>query len=1014
MASGVLKWTANVDRHRRSEEGGDIMTDGQPADEDNVGDALDVEVSREKSLRRGNIWTLHPWWGRRPNVLARVASYVAITEEQQLQTELLTALGRVDVTAAALNEARSRVRDTSWRWYVEENLARNPSEIPRAPMAPSRPKVLDPFAGGGSIPMEASRLGCDAYAGDLNPVAYRILRASLEFPAKLIQPDGASLGSSSDGSWDGLINELHHWATKIDERVIATIGDLFPPEPYSGSRIDRYFWFLFVRCQSPTCGVQFPAQRSLRLNNDSSSESLAFTWHHDKPTAVIVQLEEAREQRGFYTCPSCGFQTQSSSVDYDEMSWKVCLVRQGTAREFAPVSLDSQDEIAPWSNRDESRLQKFLTQPETKALHGELPDSYSHLKRKGLTSFDRLFSPRQLVVAAEYINAIRDSVEEMRRREFNDASVEALSIYLSLFVGHLVNRNSRLCSWNPARADSGTTFQRMLPILPRVFIEIAPNGLLKAWVKSVEPAIHAASEVSPAANIYQRSAAALPFEQEFFDAVVTDPPYYDAVPYSDLADFFWVWERMIVCEPESTSSPTSPYPLEILPGSSREASVGLYRTAMLLAFKEVSRVLKPGRKFCLIFSGRVTESFQEYIDLCREAGMELIDVKRVPEQASALAGISKTITYLIYLRKPSEPPVREPLQTTDGSEILDAAASGKPVLYAGLAELMAERLSEADLKSILPIGGRGASIEQLMEVLADRDPREVLVECFGKAGLREIANQLRGTDEEVVSPIEVVLTHFGFAVPQVARPDGAPQARHKISRMVAKISQAAGKEDMRGPFLEVSTAIERLLKLSIWGWAQLIFGSSRDLKLLAILEEANPNRRYDLDKLYMGDVLVLFRELPKAMAAVPNARILERKFGRTHVYSNKKTKFVEVLDNLISLRNKVEHDKDGYWTNIDTGRARTELVQVLSETERLLSVLVDARAIPVVVEPIKEIRDKWNRRAYLLSADDGTEYEARFSSNLVLGSCYLYFGSDTNPRPVDPLVLNFDEVGKIA
>ena len=150
------------------------------------------------------------------------------------------------------------------------------------------------------------------------------------------------------------------------------------------------------------------------------------------------------------------------------------------------------------------------------------------------------------------------------------------------------------------------------------------------------------------------------------------------------------------------------------------------------------------------------------------------------------------------------------------------------------------------------------------------------------------------------------------------------------------------------------------------------------------------------------------------MAAAPKANMIEQKLGRTHVYSTRKTKFVEGLERLVSLRNKVEHDKNGYWTNIDAASARGEYLQVLSEMERLLPTLVNVRAIPVIVEPIKEIRDKWNRRAYVLSRDDATEHEARFSSNLVLGGCYLYFETETNPRPVDPLILGLDEIGNFA
>jgi len=117
------------------------------------GDMIDTEACREKAVRHGHISMLHRWWARRPNVLARVATYLAITEEQNPRLDFLAALGAVSPNAATLAEACSRVRDASWQWTLREVASGLSSDFPfgDAP-SPPPPKVLDPFAGGGSIP----------------------------------------------------------------------------------------------------------------------------------------------------------------------------------------------------------------------------------------------------------------------------------------------------------------------------------------------------------------------------------------------------------------------------------------------------------------------------------------------------------------------------------------------------------------------------------------------------------------------------------------------------------------------------------------------------------------------------------------------------------------------------------------------------------------------------------------------------------------------------------------------
>jgi len=984
------------------------------------GEMIETEAGREKTIRHGQISLLHRWWARRPNVLARIATYLAITEEQSPRLDFLAALGAVSPNASTLAEACSRVRDASWRWALRESQSRTKSDLFQVDaVSPLPPKVLDPFAGGGSIPMEANRLGCHAYAGDLSPVAYRILRATIEYPARLIAADDRSPVEGGDGKWAGLVPELRHWTGEVEQRAGRRLAGLFPPDPNTGDHVDRYFWFTFLRCPVPACGTTYPMQQSLGLTHRPDTTSVSFECVEGRPTATIVHGKVTAERRGIYTCPVCGSVRDPAPIVPQDLSPpRLSLVRRETkgGKTFATVLAEAEHSFLPWSTQHGARLQAFLDLPESQSLQAQLPALYGNLRTFGITTFADLFSPRQLLVTFEYIAAIREVISELHRAGLPLERIDAIATYLSFFVAYLVDRNSKLCSWNAHRGDTGTTFDQAAPVFPKVFVERSPRGLMEAWLASAGPSIETAASVPAAVTVYQGDASSLPFEANFFDAIVTDPPYYDAIPYADLGAFFWAWESMIPANspPINHDATVSGEYLDTRRGD----DPNIYRKQMLRAFKEVHRVLKPGRKFCLIFSGKVTDSFQEYVDLCQQASLELVDVKQVPEKIRAVAEAPKQITYLIYLRKPSSRPMREPLQAAEASSLLDAVAAGKPVLYSGLAELIAQELPDVDIAEILPAGGKGATIEQLIEVLADEDPRELIEKCFSKRELREIAKRLNaGTAlDATINPIEFVLSQYSFWLPSASKKiDGATQVRQKLRGMQGRISQAIEKADIRGAFVEGCTAVERLLRVSIWGWAQLVFGSDRDAQLLRALQEEDANKRYDLNRLSAGHIITLFRRLPDAIATSPMAPMIERKFGRRHVYlaSNKKTKYVDRLGEVFDYRNKVEHDKDGYWTTITLADAREELALVLARAGQLLPELVDARAIPRVAEPISETRDKWNRKSYLLSMDDGIDLEVRFSSPLTLGGSYLYYGSETNPRPVDPLVLPIMELGTI-
>jgi len=270
--------------------------------------AIGKEASREKSVRKGHISTLHLWWARRPLVACRAAVYGALVPASRFIPEngpdnRKQSLGRANAAKflerlckypgepAVIREAQRHILEAHAERLSRETGKRVTAEDIEAGRAP-RPKVLDMFAGGGAIPLEALRLGCEAYALDLNPVAHIIELCTLVYPQKYGQPDPNARGMTGpknargETTWGGLAKEVRYWGEWVLQKVKAEIGDLYPliPDPqYKGRRMEAqscfwptakdsevppgflvpvaYLWTRTVRCKNPSCGATVPLVR---------------------------------------------------------------------------------------------------------------------------------------------------------------------------------------------------------------------------------------------------------------------------------------------------------------------------------------------------------------------------------------------------------------------------------------------------------------------------------------------------------------------------------------------------------------------------------------------------------------------------------------------------------------------------------------------------------------------------------------------------------------------------------
>ena len=669
----------------------------------------------------------------------------------------------------------------------------------------------------------------------------------------------------------------------------------------------------------------------------------------------------------------------------------------GKTPQVIPVDSCIASTIAPWNAGLAARLEELFVGTVASQLGRELSDAvYGIGRHRGAIAFRDLFSARQLLAGLEYFKAIGEAEVEMRAAGMTSEHVAAIRTYLAFLLGYVVERNNVGCTWRYSPiARVSTAFDRTAFSFPHSFVEQVPHNLVSTWCDGIQQKIQHAGELPRTAEVKLGSATELPYDDEYFDAIITDPPFYDRVPYAELSNFYWVWECGLFERPESE-------PVHQAVISSPDKPLLDFQTQFQKAISETYRVLKQGRMFAMLLTGRIKEHFEAYISTAQACGFELLNVQSITH-GRQLSENAKSVTAIAYFRKPFQN-AKRPLLGVDAAVTLKAIGENKPILYSALADLFIQELDERDLAELIPSNAKGTKSEILMEVLADSDPRRLLRDCFGLHGIRRIATRI-GLPVESDSAerlFDKVLIHFGFTIP-VSNVDVNPSvASDQLNRICHQVAQARQKSELRGAFLDASTIVERMIKLAVFGWARVIFERNWRRSLGELLPEGR-----NLERLTFGDIAALFKALPDAGAELVQQRGLDGKIGRAHVYRPKR--FKERLDLIVALRNKIEHDKDGYWSDGNLRALAADLEPAVADSARLISDLIGERAIPRIARATQESRDEWNRTTYTLLLDDGGEREVSLSRPLKLGMHYLYFGTATNPRPVDPIMIPTDE-----
>ncbi|MEJ1155143.1 DUF1156 domain-containing protein [Microbacterium marmarense] len=557
-------------------------------------EAINAQSAREKSIRHGHPSTLHLWWARRPLATARAVLFAQLVDDPseragEFRTEAVGAgLSDVDAHVAARVDAeRQRLFDLITRMVDWDNLGDEDlfdqvrAEIQRSTDG-NPPAILDPFAGGGTIPLEAQRLGLEAHASDLNPVAVLINKALIEIPPKFAGSAPVFPGAEGTrNSWPkatGLAEDVRRYGEWMRDEAERRIGHLYPKATLldgTEANVIAWIWARTVICPNPACGIEMPLVRSWWLGKKKGKEAyvvpsvvngrVEFSIGHDLKSAPTKDTDGTVGRLGA-RCVACTNAVpleyvRSQSRDLGLGAQLMAVVAEGVrSRTYLPPDAAQNRAAASAAPND--------------VPAGELFDWPGRINvvRYGLTTFASLFTNRQLTA----LTTFSDLVGEARERVLHDALAsgmpegdrlesggtdaaayaDAVATYLGIVVSKMTDRNSTLVNWYVSRESTSSTYARQALPMCWDYCEVEPLGentgsflnSLTWTAETIEPL-----GSGPVASVSQADASTRNYSGLVLS---TDPPYYDNIGYSDLSDYFYVWLRRSLRESMSTTFST--------------------------------------------------------------------------------------------------------------------------------------------------------------------------------------------------------------------------------------------------------------------------------------------------------------------------------------------------------------------------------------------------------------------------------------------------------------------------
>ena len=679
-----------------------------------------LDSVHEKNVRHGHISTLHIWPARRPLAASRAALIATLLPDPgtpEARKKLVERIGGTLSKRQTKDGEKEETKGGILHWGRESNpdIAYFREEIRKA-YGGRAPRVLDPFAGGGAIPLEAMRLGCEVTAADINPVAWFILKCTLEYPQRLAgqtrplpefvlqdrafltalfkarghtgkklaeqvervmkaeqqkhgvqAPQLAGMESSdadalppADLAW-----HVRAWGAWVLERARADLAKYYPV--VDGKPTVAYLWARTVTCKQ--CRALLPLLKTRWLCKKDNKRVVLEMEPNAERTGVVFRVRTNVPKEGKTDaehkaydkeigggtmsksgaqCPCCGAIMTTEDIRFEGHAGRLgatmtAVVVDGDKGKEYRVPTD-EERAAAEAARD--ALEGVFadvpfglpTEPTPKGGSGAARafsvDGY------GFDQWGKLFTPRQLVALGTFVRHTRAARQALAQAGYPPEWIEALVAYLAVAVDRLADYNSGVCHWH-LREYVVDTFQRFalqinwdLSEIPAISLTTGGYKGAIEWISLV--AQHTANaEVQTALSSVLKASAVITMVRDV-DVIVTDPPYYDAIPYSDLMDFFYVWLRRTLHGLNQEIDAAFATPLapkwdhdkndgELIDDASRfggdkQASKHAYEDGMARAFQACHAALAPDGRLVIVFAHKQPDAWETLVAAIIRAG----------------------------------------------------------------------------------------------------------------------------------------------------------------------------------------------------------------------------------------------------------------------------------------------------------------------------------------------------------------------------------------------------------